>query len=200
MKKVLFILVSIVFLALGTSCKTKQVNTGKLRVEQKENVDYSTLLNYLQNHQSTKQLSESEIKAFMQAFNSLNVQYDGKNIEDKLNVLMQKTDQGTQMTLSGIGKVNYTEENKKMFESFEKRMFARQDSIASVQLDEIQSLRSDLYTKIDSKQKQVDSKTFTPGMWITIIVTVIVMLGLTWLKNQFKPYLKAFKTSKEIEV
>lgn len=191
MKKSLFILVSIVFLALGTSCKTKQVNTDKLRIEQTENVDYSALLNYLQNHQSTKQLSESEIKAFMQAFSQLNVQYDGKSIEDKLNVLMQKTDQGTQMTLSGIGKVNYTEENKELFASLEKRLLKQQDSIASIQRDEMQSLRSDLFAEIAQKTKQVDSTTFTPAVWLIIGLAVIVGMFLSWVSKQFKPYLKS---------
>lgn len=191
MKKLGFILVSIVFLALGTSCKTKQVNTDKLRVEQTQNYDYSTLLDYMSKHQSTKQLSESDVKAFMEAFNSLNVQYDGKNIEDKLNVLMQKTEQGTQMTLSGIGKVNYTEENKQLLESLEKRLFARQDSIASVQSNEMQSLKSDLYTKIDSKEKQVDSKTFTPAVWLIIGLAVVVGMCLNWVSKQFKLFKKA---------
>lgn len=190
MKRLLYILVSIVFLTLGTSCKTKQVTTDKIKVEQTENYDYSALLDYLSKNQSTKQLSESDLKAFMEAFSQLNVQYDGKSIEDKLNVLMQKTDQGTQMTLSGIGKVNYTEENKQLFASMEKRLVARMDSIASIQSDELQSLKSDQSTEIAQKTKQVDTKTFTPAVWLIIGLAVIVGMFLSWVSKQFKPFKK----------
>jgi len=183
MKKLGFILVSCLLLI---GCKTKQVNSDKLRVEQTENYDYSALLDYLSKNQTTKQLSESDVKAFMEAFSKLNVQYDGKSIEDKLNVLMQKTDQGTQMTLSGIGKVNYTEENKELFASLEKRLFARMDSIASIQSDELQSLKSDQSTEIAQKTKQVDTKTFTPAVWLIIGLAVIVGMCLNWVSKRLK--------------
>lgn len=192
MKKLLYILVSCLLL---TGCKTKQVTTDKIKVEQTENYDYSALLDYLSKNQTTKQLSESDVKAFMEAFSQLNVQYDGKSVEDKLNVLMQKTDQGTQITLSGIGKVNYTEENKKLFASMEKRLLKQQDSIASIQKDEMQSLRSDLFAEIAQKTKQVDTKTFTPAVWLIIGLAVIVGMCLNWVSKQFKPYLKVFKTT-----
>lgn len=171
-------------------CKTKQVTTDKITVEQTQDYDYLALIDFIKQNQSTKELTESEIKAFMEAFSALNVQYDGKNIEDKLNVLMQKTEQGTQMTLSGIGKVNYTEETKKLFESLEKRLISRQDSIASVQLDELQSLKNDLYTKIDTKQKQVDNKTFTWQVWLIIGLAVVFGMFLKWISTLFKPRLK----------
>lgn len=188
MKKLGFILVSCLLLI---GCKTKQVTTEKIKVEQTENYDYSALFDYLSKNQSTKQLSESDVKAFMEAFSQLNVQYDGKSIEDKLNVLMQKTDQGTQMTLSGIGKVNYTEENKELFASMEKRLFKQQDSIASIQSNEMQSLRSDLFTEIAQKTKQVDSKTLTPAVWLIIGLAVIVGMCLNWVSKRLKPYLKS---------
>lgn len=188
MKKLGFILVSCLLLV---GCKTKQVTTDKIKVEQSENYDYSALFDYLSKNQSTKQLSESDIKAFMGAFSQLNVQYDGKSIEDKLNVLMQKTDQGTQMTLSGIGKVNYTEETKELFASMEKRLFARMDSIALIQSDEIQSLKRNQSTEIVQKTKQVDTKTFTWQVWLIIGLAVIVGMVLSWLSKQFKPWLKA---------
>lgn len=188
MKKLLFILVSFLFLI---GCKTKQITTDKIKAEQTENYDYSALLDYLSKNQSAKQLSESDVKAFMEAFRQLNVQYDGKSIEDKLNVLMQKTDQGTQMTLSGIGKVNYTEETKELFASMEKRLFARMDSIASIHSDELQSLKSTRSTEIVQKTKQVDTKTFTWQVWLIIGLAVIVGMCLNWISKQFKPYLKS---------
>lgn len=184
-----------------SGCKSKQVTADKTRVEQKQNYDHLAVIDFLKKNQSTKELNETELKELKEFISDLNISYDGKDINDKLDVLLQKTaNGGTQLTLTGKGTANYTESNKSQIESLQKYFKFYQDSIQEVNTRNQEQLKNDLFVRINEKNKQLDSKTFTPGMWIAIIVTVIVMLCLTWLKNQFKPYLKAFKTSKEVEV
>lgn len=187
MKKLLYILVSIVFLTLGTSCKTKQITTDKIKAEQTENYDYLALIDFIKQNQSTKELNETEIKELKEIISSLNISYDGKDVNDKLDVLFKKLADGTtQLTLQGKGTANYNENSKEQITSLEKRLFARQDSIQKENIKYFDQFKSDLFAEINAKNKQVDSSGFTPGMWITIIITVIVMLCLNWLKSQFK--------------
>jgi|GEM_PF-2108363 len=184
-----------------SGCKSKQVTADNFKVEQTQNYDHLALMDFLKKNQSTKELNETEVKELKEIISSLNISYDGKDINDKMDVLLKKLADGTtQLTLQGKGTANYNQSDKTQFEALQKYFKSYNDSIQEVNAKNQEQLKNELFLKIDERNKQVDSKTFTPGMWIAIIVTVIVMLCLTWLKNQFKPYLKAFKTSKEVEV
>ena len=184
-----------------SGCKSKQVTADNFKVEQTQNYDHLALMDFLKKNQSTKELNETEVKELKEIISSLNISYYGKDINDKMDVLLKKLADGTtQLTLQGKGTANYNQSDKTQFEALQKYFKSYNDSIQEVNAKNQEQLKNELFLKIDERNKQVDSKTFTPGMWIAIIVTVIVMLCLTWLKNQFKPYLKAFKTSKEVEV
>ena len=191
MKKALFILVSIVFLTLGTSCKTKQVTKDKVTVEQTQNYDHLALIDFLNKNQQTKELSESEIKELKEFISSLNISYDGKDVNDKLDVLLKKLADGTtQLTLQGKGTANYNESNKTQFEALQKYFKAYQDSIQEVNAKNQEQLKNDLFVRIDERTKQVDSKTFTPVVWLIIGLAVIFGMFLSWVSKQFKRPLK----------
>lgn len=188
MKKVLFILVSCLLLV---GCKTKQVNTDKLRVNETQNFDYLALMDYLKKNQSTKEVKENDIKELKELFSNLNINYTGEDINDKLDVLLKKTSDGaTQLTLQGKGTAKYTESNKQLIERFQKYLKSYQDSIQEVNAQSLEQMENRLFAKIDAKEKQVDSSGFSPVMWLAIIITAVVMVCLNWLKNQLKPFLK----------
>lgn len=184
-----FIALLLVFYLSG--CKSKQVTADKVQVEQTQNYDHLALIDFIKQNQSTKELNETELKELKEFISSLNISYDGKDINDKLDVLLQKTaNGGTQLTLTGKGTANYNESNKTQFEALQKYFKSYNDSIQEVNAKNQEQLKNDLLLKIDERTKQVDSKTFTPGMWIAIIITVIVMLCLNWVSKQFKRPLK----------
>ncbi|HUH26539.1 MAG TPA: hypothetical protein VLY87_07915 [Flavobacterium sp.] len=192
MKRLGFILVSIIFLTLGTSCKTKQVNTDKLRVEQTQDYDYTVLLDYLSKNQSTKELTETERAEFKEFISNLNINYDGTDINDKMDVLLKKLADGTtQLTLQGKGTANYNQSDKTQFEALQKYFKSYQDSIQKVNATNQEQLKNDLFVRIDEKTKQVDSKTFTWQVWLIIGLAVFVGMLLNWISKQFKPLLKA---------
>ena len=189
-KNILKIVVMLAVL-LSVSCKTRHVTTDKTQVEQVQSYDQLVLADYLQRNQSTKELNEAEINELKEFISSLNISYDGKDINDKLDVLLKKTADGaTQLTLQGKGTANYSENNKEQIALLEKRLFARQDSIEKARVKHLEQFKSDLFAEIKAQNKQVDSSGLTFGTWVAVIVTIIIMLCLTWLKKQFKRPLK----------
>lgn len=188
MKKVLFILVSCLLL---TGCKTKQVNTDKLRVEQQQNFDHLALIDFIKQNQSTKEFTETEKREFKEILSNLNINYDGTDINDKLDVLLKKLADGTtQLTLQGKGTANYNQTDKAQFKALQKYFKSYQDSIQEVNATRQEQLKNDLYARIGEKNKQVDSKTFTPAVWLIIGLAVIVGMVLSWVSKQLKPFKK----------
>lgn len=174
-----------------SGCKSKQVTTDKIKVEQQQNYDHLAVIDFLKQNQSTKELNETEKKEFKEILSNLNINYDGTDINDKLDVLLKKLADGTtQLTLQGKGTANYNQTDKTQLETLQKYFKSYNDSIQQVNTRNQEQFKNDLYARIDEKNKQVDNKTFTPGMWIAIIITVVVMLCLNWLKSQFKRPLK----------
>lgn len=201
MKKLIFILVSIVFLTLGTSCKTKQVTTEKIEVEQIQNYDHLAIMDFIKKNQNVNELNETEIKELKDFISNLNITYDGTDVNDKLEVLLKKLADGTtQLTLQGKGTANYNESNKTQFEALQKYFKSYQDSIQSVNIKNQQQLENNLSLKIDEKTKQVETETFTWQIWLIIILAVIVGICLNWVSKPFKTFLNRFKPSKEVEV
>lgn len=188
MKKVLFILVSCLLLI---GCKTKQVTTDKIQVEQTQNYDHLALIDFLNKNQSTKELTETEKAEFKEFISNLNISYDGKDVNDKLDVLLKKLANGTtQLTLQGKGTANYNQTDKTQFESLQKYFKSYSDSIQQVNATNQEQLKNDLFVRIDERTKQVDSKTFTWQVWLIIGLAVIVGMCLSWVSKQFKPLLK----------
>ncbi|HUH26021.1 MAG TPA: hypothetical protein VLY87_05305 [Flavobacterium sp.] len=189
MKNILIILISCLLLI---GCKTKQVTTDHLKVEQTQDYDYTVLLDYLSKNQSTKELTATEKAEFKEFISNLNITYDGQDVNDKLDVLLKKLADGTtQLTLQGKGTANYNESNKTQFEALQKYFKSYQDSIQKINVKNQEQLKNDLFVRIDEKTKQVDSKTFTWQVWLIIGLAVIVGMCLSWLSKQFKPLLKA---------
>lgn len=201
MKKLFIILVSIVFLTLGTSCKTKQVITEKKEVEQIQNYDHLAIMDFIKKNQNVHELNETEIRELKDFISNLNITYDGTDVNDKLEVLLKKLADGTtQLTLQGKGTANYNESNKTQFEALQKYFKSYQDSIQSVNIKNQEQLENNLSLKIDEKTKQVETETFTWQIWLIIILAVIVGICLNWVSKPFKTFLNRFKTSKEVEV
>lgn len=188
MKKALFILVSCLLLV---GCKTKQVTTDKVQVEQTQNYDHLAIIDFLKKSQSTKELTETEKAEFKEFISNLNINYDGTDINDKLDVFLKKLADGTtQLTLQGKGTANYNQSDKTQFEALQKYFKSYQDSIQKVNATNQEQLKNDLFVRIDEKTKQVDSKTFTPAVWLIIGLAVVFGMFLSWLSKYFKPLLK----------
>ena len=126
MKKILIIFVCLSWL---TSCRTKKVTTHQ---EEQKTELAERLIQREENTQKNSVSSEeiqTEIKELRELFSNLNVSFDGKELDDKLDILLKKTSEGTKLTFQGKGNVNYSENIKSEIESLKNEVLKRQDSV-----------------------------------------------------------------------
>lgn len=186
-----FWIIALLLVFYLSGCKSKQVTADNFRAEQTQNYDHLAAIDFIKQNQSTKELSETEKKEFKEILSNLNINYDGTDINDKLDVLLKKLADGTtQLTLQGKGTANYNQSDKTQLEALQKYFKSYNDSIQQVNATSQEHLKNDLFARIDERTKQVDTKTFTPAVWLIIGLAVIVGMFLSWLSKQLKPFKK----------
>lgn len=170
---------------LLSACRTKKVTT---RQEEQKTELAQRLLQEEQTQAQTAVTSEqieTEIKELRELISNLNVSFTGNEIDDKLDILLKKTNEGTKLTFQGKGNVNYSENIKSEIETLKNEVFKRQDSVFST----LNIKFSDLELKLDhhfkEKDKEVKVKGFTFGAWTYIIAGLILLAVAGFLK--FRP-------------
>lgn len=175
---------------LTLSCKTKELTVSKSIEEVKAELVENSKENTSAGVKTESQINQNEVKELVSLLQNLNIGYDGKELSDKLDFLLKKTDEGTKLTIQGKGTANYSETNKKEFESLKIEIFKRQDSLYNLQSSAINSLQADIYQFINTKDKDVKVKGFQAGAYITIGVVLIVLAILAWIAKRFKLFSK----------
>lgn len=185
MKKILIIL--LLLLGCTTACRTKKVNTH----QQEQKTELAQRL--IQQEESTQQASvsseqiQTEIKELQELISNINVSFEGKDIDDKLDILLKKTNEGTKLTFQGKGNVNYSENVKSEIERIEKELFKRQDSLFLRIETRQQQIRQKLDSYLKTKDKEVKVKGFTFGAWVYIVAGLVLLAIAGFLK--FRPKL-----------
>lgn len=173
MKKIFIILVCF---SLFTSCRTKKATTHQ---EEQKTEFAERLIQQEESMQQTSVISEeiqTEIKELQELISNINVSFEGKDLEDKLDILLKKTNEGTKLTFQGKGNVNYSESIKSEIETLKNEVLKRQDSVfttLNIKLSDFE-LKLDHYLK--TKDKEVKVKGFTFEVWIYIIVGSILLI------------------------
>lgn len=72
-------------------------------------VDVESLKNYLSRHSTTQVENQLTQEELVQSLSQLNINYNGDHIEDKLDVLLSKTKEGTKVSFQGKGTAGYSE-------------------------------------------------------------------------------------------
>ena len=183
----LFAIISVLLLV---SCKTTDLTKSKTLEEVKADLLDISKEDTAGEVNTKSQINENEVKELVSLLQNLNIGYDGKELSDKLDFLLKKTDEGTQITIQGKGTANYSESYKKEFESFKIEIFKRQDSLFNLQFEGMKSLQADIYAFSKSKDKTVEVKGFQAGTYITIGVVLIVLAILAWIAKRFKLFSK----------
>ena len=183
MKKLLFILVSCLLLI---GCKTKQVAVSTEK--QNQVADISNMVENREVAQVTSQseTNTAEIKELTELLQNLNVAYVGEDINDKLDLLLSKTEQGTKLTISGIGTANYTDSQKTSIESLKAELYTRQDSLHSVEIAYLQDLNTKIDSYIKAKDKDAKTKGFQFGFWAVLAICLSVWIVLNLVLKRFK--------------
>lgn len=192
MKKLLYILVSTFFLASGIwSCKTKEVAVDKGVVNEYHVVDVESLKNYLSRHSTTQVDSQLTHEELTRVLSQLNINYNGENIEDKLDVLLSKTNEGTKVSFQGKGTAGYSENISSEISTLRSELFQYTDSLHQQTIIEQQRNFEHSEQEWNKRLKEVNSKTFTPAVWLIVAIAVIIGIFLSWISKRFKTLLKS---------
>jgi hypothetical protein len=184
----LFYITFLVMLLLATGCKTKHVDLTKEISKKESEIDSKQLVDNQVNSVNQTQLNEKELKELLQILSSLNINFDGKTLDDKLDVLLKRTNDGTMLSIAGIGTANYKEDYQYDYSKFEKQLFKRQDSLFNqLKFDIIQS-QEYAYEKHFKKDKEVEVTGGQSGLYITIGIILIILIILAWIAKRFKVF------------
>ena len=194
MKYIIAILLGLPTLMSVTSCKTKDVIVDKGEIERYEVVEVESLKTFFERNVNVSQTQENTHQELIEALSSLNINYNGDHLEDKLDVLLSKTNEGTKLSFTGKGSVGYHQSTNSEISKLRNDYFKYTDSLHSELKVEQQRNFEVFIEEWNTKQKEIKTKTFTPLVWIVIVLGVIVGLCLNSLYTRFKPLLNLFKS------
>src|SRR5690606_36507513 len=168
-----------------TDCKTKQV--AMQTEKHNHNADVSEMVEKQEKTEvSTRfESNNTEVKEMTELLQNLNVSYAGEDINDKLDLLLSKTEQGTKLTISGKGTANYTDSQKSNIESLKSELYTRQDSLHNIELCYVQDLNAKIDSYIKAKDKDVKTKGFQFGFWTVLAICLTVWIVLNLILKRF---------------
>lgn len=177
----------IIIMLLLTVCKTKQV---AVQTEKQNHIaDVSEMVEKQEKTEVSTQFesNNTEVKELTELLQNINVSCAGEDINDKLDLLLSKTEQGTKLTISGKGTANYTDSSTTNIESLKVALYTRQDSLHNIELSYVQDLNAKIDSYIKAKDKDVKTKGFQFGFWtvlaICLAVWIVLNLVLKWFKK-----------------
>lgn len=162
------------------SCRTvdKTIHATKEEMEQsvfeKINLDNKTASSV-----SSTELDMQRLM-FSQFLSSLNIGYNGQSENDKLLFEMKQTIDGFNLAVSGTGTANYSHTEEKSLQELESRLYTRQDSLHSQQLNAIYGLEAKLVQELYSKNKDVKVTGLTFGAYLWMAIVAVVAFGIGW--------------------
>jgi len=177
----------IIIMLLLTACKTKQV---AVQTEKQNHIaDVSEMVEKQETAQvsNTAETNSNEVKELTELLQNFNVSYSGQDVNDKLDLLLSKTEKGTKLTISGKGTANYTDNQQSTIESLKSELYTRKDSLHNVELNYLQDLNAKINSYARTKDKAVKTKGFQFGFWtvlaICLAVWIVLNLVLKWFKK-----------------
>ena len=190
MKYIIAILLGLPTLMSVNSCKTKEVIVDKGEIRRYEVVEVESLKTYFERNVNVSQTQENTHQELIEALSSLNINYNGDHLEDKLDVLLSKTNEGTKLSFTGKGSVGYQESINTEISNLRNDFFKYTDSIHSDSKMEQQRNFEVFIEEWKTKQKEVHTKTLTPMVWLLIGLALIVGMFLSWISKKIKPLIK----------
>lgn len=181
---ILFLLV----LLMATSCKTKKMDLIKETTEQSNDVNSTKVVDNLQQMANQEELKKKELQELIQMLSQLNINYDGKSLDDKLDVLLRRTPEGTMLSFAGTGSANYKQDDRYDFSRLEAELFKRQDSLFKNMLNEVLRSQESNFKKHFKKEKEVKVSGGQAGLYITIGIVFIILVILAWIARKFKVF------------
>ena len=146
---------------------------------------------YFNRHSTTHVENQLTHEELTNALSKLNINYHGENIEDKLDVLLSKTKEGTKVSFQGKGTAGYSENISSEISTLRSEIFQYTDSLVNQIIIAQQRNFKQSEAEWNKRLKEVKSKTFTPAVWLIIGLAVVIGMCLNWISKQFKTLLKS---------
>jgi len=173
-------------LLLLMNCTSRKIN--RLKFENYETYNESEIITKEIRDASNNVEIKNEISELKNIISTLNINYSGKNIDDKLDVLLKQSHEGTKLTISGTGTANFNESTQSHIKTLQKQIINHYDSLHAEQIQEIKSLKTEINQEITSKEKQTKSRGFI--LWVLLCALIVIF---TAFKLYLKSVLKVFK-------
>lgn len=188
MKQFYFIMTILLSLTIW-SCKTKSIDQTRGSANEYKVVEVDCLKSYFIRHSTTQVQSETSHQELLEALSQLNVNFSGDHIEDKLDVLLTQTAEGTKLSFQGKGTAGYTESNSKEISTLRQDFAKYKDSLTNIIKSENQHYFEQSQAEWNKRLKEVKSKTFTPAVWLIIGLAVVIGMCLNWVSKKIKPFI-----------
>lgn len=111
---------------------------------------------------------------------ALNLRYSGKTNEDKLILDLQRTIDGLRLQIQGTGEANYSQTDSMQMNRLRSELFARQDSLHTVEL----SYLKDIEHKISRQQQQKDKEVKSTGFSWPFYGFIIFLFVMNFILNR----------------
>lgn len=162
-------------LLLLLSCATKHKIKQTANIEQKtEHVltNDSVVQSAINVKNVEVQQFESEFESILKA---LNIAYDGDQ-ENDLKVVFNRTQNGTELNVSGKGKANYNEQSTQIKSLTRIEIAQVFDSIVEARFNQYKNERSQ--SVLDSFQSETDKKKTDTSFWVYVVIGCCLAIGI----------------------
>lgn len=158
------------------NCRSKQITTHQQEqkteiaerlIEQEENVGQTSV--------SSEEI-QTQIKEIQELISNINVSFDGKAFDDKLDILLSKSVEGTKLTFQGKGNVSYSQSIKSEMESVKNEIIKRQDSI----FQRITTQQQQIQQKLDYLHKEENKEVKGSWEWLLPLGYVLCVVFVLW--------------------
>ncbi|MDM1070902.1 hypothetical protein HX001_00180 [Empedobacter brevis] len=181
--KQLCIFLSVLFLlfACATKRKTKEVEKTEIKTENVVKNDSVFELNSKVSKIETNQ-TFNEFESILKA---LNVQYDGEQGND-LKVILNRTEKGTELNVSGKGKANYNENTEKVKNLNRNDVVNVLDSIIDARVEQYKYERAQQLVDSFKSEKENNTTGFQFGAYLTGFGVLCLIIFLVWISWQLR--------------
>lgn len=179
MKLLCIFLSLLLVLSCATKRKTKEVEKVKNITENVVKNDSTFQLN----SKVSKIESIQSFNEFESVLKALNVEYNGEQGND-LKVVLNRTEKGTELNVSGKGKANYNENTEQVKNLNRNDVVIVFDSIIDARLEQNKHERAQQL--VDSFKSDTEKEKYDVSIWIYVLIGGVISLVilLAWFNNQ----------------
>ncbi|MDH1884205.1 hypothetical protein [Empedobacter sp. GD03797] len=182
MKQLCIFLSLFLVLSCATKRKTKEVEKTEIKTENLLQNDSVFRLNSKVSKIETNQT----FNEFESVLKALNVQYDGEQGND-LKVVLNRTEKGTELNVSGKGKANYNENTEQVKNLTRNDVVIVFDSIIDARVEQYKKERGQQL--VDSFKSNTEKEKSDISIWVyvvvgsVLVVATVIYVGIKQIKK-----------------